>query len=126
MEPHTPRQIAEPGGKEPRMGKRRLFMEWLAVMVLGTALFTAIALYWHVLNAGPDSYKTWSEYPHMMVLSPIGWLLFGLFPGPLWVSLCGLFLTLWKRDRRLLVISAGGAIWFGVFWPEWFWAMMSV
>lgn len=97
-------------------------------MIVGTVVFTALSLSLYVLTHIPDpdvDFRPWSDFTGMLIASPIGWVIMGLF-GPGWIVLGGLIGALKTRSRGWHWLSAFGVAIFGWIWPTTFWGWMGI
>lgn len=108
--------------------RKKIWFYWFLVGVAISVLSaTASMLYWH-LTYEPEPNVNWAPIDDMLsmfITMPFGWLISVITPAG-WLSIIGLGFALYKISLKPLVLSAAGAILFGVYWPKYFVGMMGI
>jgi len=110
------------------ISRKRLFGEWCCIIVLGTVAFTALSVSIYVHNHVPEpnvEFRPWYDFRGMILYSPIGWVVIGLF-GPGWLVLAGLLGLLKTGKRGWHWLTGVGVAIFGWIWPTISWGWMGI
>ncbi len=111
-----------------KVTRKKVWLYWLLVGVVASVLSaTASMIYWHLTYIPePNVNRTpIDDMLGMYMLMPIGWLISVITPAG-WLSIIGLGLALYKISLKPLVLSAAGAILFGIYWPKYFAGIMGI
>jgi hypothetical protein len=123
----------ESGLAETRRDKRRWLLAAYVVVgiVISLGSTAATTLVWDRslrLEELDVSYN-WSpsnDLAGMLVLMPVGWMVYSIAHFSGWIFWSGCLAIIVARQRWPLILAGLGGLAFGLYWPEYFVALMGI
>lgn len=113
------------------VSRKRLAFEGVLACVHVSAVACIVStLIWDQQERGMGSVVkyNWSPVDDLasnVFFMPVGFVLYSFLPAG-WLYWIGFLLMLTMRRREFLIISAIGAIWFGIVWPKHWGALLGI
>ena len=120
------RPLKNPGPSRKRLAAELICLCWFAAAITST-IQTLIWDYEERRLRTLDQYN-WSpidDLSSILLLMPAGFVIYTFVP-PGWLFWLGFGSMLWNRSRSFMIVAVPGSIWFGIFWPKHFVAMMGI